>query len=85
MSEEPKEPTPSASPVEDPMGHLLSTAIQLNEMFNALQKAGFTNREALYIVGQTAAAGIMEPVYSISLEDDYDDEDGFDEDDDTFM
>lgn len=69
-------------PVDDVLTYLQSNAIMLHEMFLELQKAGFNIQQALYIIGQTAAAGIMEPDISVNFEDGFDDDDSFN--DDTF-
>ena len=65
MSEEPKD----VSHAEDPVSYMLSVAIELNEMKYALIEAGFTSKEALYIVGQAVAAGVMMPISDFGPDD----------------
>jgi hypothetical protein len=38
---------------EDPVSELLSAAIAVHEMYTTFQAAGFTKKEALYLVGQS--------------------------------
>lgn len=66
-------------PLEQVLTFLQSNAVMLHEMFLELQKAGFTTKQALYIIGQAAAAGFLDPDISVDF-DDY----GEDEEDDTF-
>ena len=87
MPDEPKE----TSHVDDPVSYMLSVAIELHEMKHALVAAGFTGKEALYLVGQAVAAGAMLPISDFGPDDfgpeitmDLGDED-FDEDDDGVM
>jgi hypothetical protein len=73
---------------EDPINYLKSVAVELHEMFLSLVDVGFTKKEALYIVGQAVASGIMLPYQDISPEDTLniqflpldDDEDNYPED-----
>lgn len=41
---------------EEPMTPLLELAVQLHEVLSAYVNAGFTRREALYLVGQQVAS-----------------------------
>ena len=43
---------------EDPMTLMAQGATELHEMFTSYIKAGFTRKEALYLVGQYMAAVI---------------------------
>jgi hypothetical protein len=52
----------SGSGVEPP-SYLESVAYELHEMFLALQEAGFTPKQALYLVGEVMAEGAMAPIY----------------------
>jgi len=38
---------------KDPMTELVGAAISCHEMYSAFQAAGFTKKEALYLVAQT--------------------------------
>lgn len=82
MAEEPKE----VSHVDDPVSYMLSVAIELHEMKKALIEAGFTDKEALFLVGQAVAAGVMLPIDDFGPDDDieYKDFPSDDEDDDSF-
>ena len=51
------------------MSYMTSVAVELHEMFLSLKDVGFTNKEALYIVGQAVASGIMLPYKDDSPED----------------
>ena len=77
----------------DAPSYLATVAIQMHEMYGELQRAGFTQKEALEIIGFIAASGVMEPpMYEegptmmpihIQFEDgDIDDDDDLDEEDD---
>jgi hypothetical protein len=44
--------------------HMESVAIEIHEMYLHLKQAGFTQKEALFIVGIAVGEGIMAPVYS---------------------
>jgi hypothetical protein len=48
---------------------MLSVAIELHEMKHALLGAGFTDKEALYLVGQAVAAGAMLPISDFGPDD----------------
>lgn len=41
---------------QDPITILMASMIQVHELFNAMQKAGFTEKQALYLIGQVMAA-----------------------------
>jgi hypothetical protein len=66
MADEPRE---SSSISDDPVSYMLSVAIELHEMKKALVDSGFTDKEALYLVGQAVAAGVMLPVVDFGPED----------------
>lgn len=63
------EPRDSSSISDDPVSYMLSIAIELHEMKKALVDSGFTDKEALYLVGQAVAAGVMLPIVDFSPED----------------
>lgn len=42
----------------DPVSALAEGAAQLHEVFEAYQDAGFTERQALYLLGQILQAGV---------------------------
>lgn len=65
MADEPKDSTP----VTDPVSYMLSVAIELHEMKGALMDAGFTSKEALFLVGQAVAAGVMLPIDDFGPDD----------------
>jgi hypothetical protein len=80
-----------SSHVSDPMTYMVSVAVELHEMKRALIEAGFTSKEALFLVGQAVAAGAMLPISDFGPDDissnaamDIDDED-FDEEDNDGM
>lgn len=56
-------------------------ALQLNELYKELLSVGFKSQEALYLVGQVLATGIMVP-YEDSYQEDERDEQEFDDDED---
>lgn len=66
MSDEAPDSPPA---VVDPLSYMGSVAIELHEMFLSLQEVGFTKKEALYVVGQAVAAGVMLPIEDFSPED----------------
>lgn len=81
MADEPKE----ISHVDDPMSYMVSVAIELHEMKKALIEAGFTSKEALFLVGQAVAVGVMLPINDFGPDDAWtqgDDEDDTDFEDD---
>lgn len=43
---------------KDPLTSMLESAIQLHEVYVAYTEAGFTNEQAVYLVGVIIAAGI---------------------------
>jgi hypothetical protein len=81
MAEEPME----TSHIDDPLTYMVSVAIELHEMKHALIAAGFTSKEALFLVGQAVAAGAMLPISDFGPDDititSADDEDDFPEED----
>lgn len=89
MAEESKE----TSSVSDPMSYMVSVAIELHEMKKALIEAGFTSKEAVFIVGQAVAAGAMLPISEFGPDDvmdmqargEFDDDEGFDDENDTLL
>lgn len=87
MADEPKD----VSHVSDPISYMMSIAVELHEMKTALVEAGFTPKEAVFIVGQAVAAGVMLPINDFGPDDfsrggsvDLEDDD-FDGDDDDFV
>jgi hypothetical protein len=84
MSEE-LQPTNDTPEPRDPFTYLVSVGIELHEMLLALVDAGFTRKEALFLVGQAVAAGVMLPNDDLGP-DDYDELNSRidDEDGDTF-
>lgn len=44
--------------------HLQSVSSQLHEMYLELQRAGFSSKEALYVIGITVGEGVMSPAYT---------------------
>jgi hypothetical protein len=79
MSDEALPGQPPASP-QDPVAPMVSIGVELHEMFLALCASGFTKREALFLVGQAVAAGVMLPTDDWGI-DDYEDMDLDDNDD----
>lgn len=63
------------------VSHLDGIAIQLHEMYQSLQRAGFDDKSALRLIGFAVSAGIMEPYFEESAHANITD-DGYDEDDD---
>jgi hypothetical protein len=41
---------------QDQLSILMANMIRVHELFNAMQKAGFTEKQALYLIGQVMAA-----------------------------
>ena len=89
MSEDSLPSLPPADP-QDPITPMVSVGVELHEMYLALGQAGFTKKEALFLVGQAVAAGVMLPVDDFGP-DDFDeieislDEEDFDDDDEGDM
>lgn len=46
---------------DDPIPQLAAAAVQLHELYTAYLGAGFTENQALYLVGQILAAGVRGP------------------------
>lgn len=69
MSEEPKETTP-----ENPFTSMDIVALELHEMFLHLNNAGFSRKEALYIISIAVSEGVMLPRFSYN-DYEFDDED----------
>lgn len=55
------DPQPVSSEPLDPITAMVAIGVELHEMYIALYDAGFTKREALFLVGQAVAAGVMLP------------------------
>lgn len=55
----------------DNLSHLDTVAIQFNELFNSLQRGGFTQSEALQLVGMVMSNSMA---YTPMPEDNFDDE-----------
>jgi hypothetical protein len=69
----------------DNLTHLDTVAIQFNELFNSLQRGGFTQSEALQLVGMVMANSMAyippmqeDNFYDEELSNDFNDEDGED-------
>ena len=77
MTEDPRE---SFGVDDDPVSYMLSVAIELHEMKKVLVESGFTDKEALYLVGQAVAAGVMLPIVDFGP-DDFSSSQDFPEDD----
>lgn len=45
----------------DPITELAQAAMQLHELFTAYVEAGFTEQQALYLVGKIMTAGVQPP------------------------
>lgn len=68
MSEDSLPSLPPADP-QDPIAPMVSVGVELHEMYLALNQAGFTKKEALFLVGQAVAAGVMLPVDDLGPDD----------------
>jgi hypothetical protein len=83
--EQSPDPQPVSSAPLDPITAMVAVGVELHEMYIALYDAGFTKKEALFLVGQAVAAGVMLPNQDFGP-DDIDDmfmsDDDFDEDND---
>ena len=66
MTEDPKD---SFGVDGDPVSYMLSVAIELHEMKKALVDSGFTDKEALYLIGQAVASGVMLPIIDFGPDD----------------
>lgn len=86
------EPTPEQSSTNsaplDPIPAMVAIGLELHEMYLALYDAGFSKKEALFLVGQAVAAGVMLPEQDFGPDDMEDmylpgEEDDEDYDDDT--
>lgn len=77
MNEEPRETTP-----ESPFSSMDVVALELHEMFLHLERAGFSRKEALYIVSIAVSEGVMLPRFSYEDYDFNDEDDGEDFSDD---
>ena len=73
MSDEPRETTP-----ENPFNSMDVVALELHEMYLHLQRAGFSRKEALYIVSIAVSEGVMLPRFSFNDYEFNDEDDGED-------
>lgn len=48
-------------PPEDPITELAAAAAQMHELFSAYVDAGFTEQQALYLLGRLITAGMRTP------------------------
>jgi hypothetical protein len=65
--------TPDQQPVGseplDPIAAMVVVGVELHEMYISLYNAGFTKKEALYLVGQAVAAGVLLPTQDFGPDD----------------
>jgi len=71
-----EEPVPNQEPSTDlEFGRMDVVGIELHEIYLALQRAGFSEKEALFVVGIAVAEGAMSPRRYYSPEDEEDTKD----------
>lgn len=65
-----EEPVPNQQPQSDlNFGRMDVVGIELHEIYLALQRSGFSEKEALFIIGMAVAEGAMSPRQYFSPED----------------
>lgn len=62
QEQEPQEEEQSSEEPNAMFSSMYAAAVEINEMYKTLIVVGFSDREALYLVGQAIAAGYLSPM-----------------------